>query len=154
QSEKERVEISGKINVSLEDEASGMNVFNIGNGQYTFTDDYGRFKIEVIEGDELVFSSIQYQQLSVIITKSVIEKKELNVDLATTHKVLDEVVVKPGLSGDARVDVQKLKTQVADLSIESASDAMYGYDYKFSADRYTTPENTAIDKGYLKNGIN
>lgn len=154
QVEKERIEISGKINVSLQDEAAGINVFNIGNGHYTFTDDYGRFKIGVQEGDELVFSSIQYQQFSVMITKSVIEKKELNVDLVTTTNVLDEVVVKPGLSGDARVDVRKLKTQVPNLSTESAMNAMYGYDYKFSADRYTTPENTAIDKGYLKNGIN
>lgn len=149
-----QTEISGKINVSLQDEASGINVFNIANRHYTFTDDYGRFKIAVSEGDELVFSSIQYQQFSVIITKSVIDKKELNVDLVTTTNVLDEVVVKPGLSGDARVDVKKIKTQVPDLSTESASDAMYGYDYEFSADRYTTPDNSAIDKGYLENGIN
>ncbi|HLS30139.1 MAG TPA: hypothetical protein VK021_04735 [Flavobacteriaceae bacterium] len=154
QTEKERIEIAGKINVSLEDEASGINVFNMTSGDYAFTDDYGRFKIEVSEGDELVFSSIQYQQFSVIITKSVIEKKELNVDLVTTTNVLDEVVVKPGLSGDVRVDVKKLKTQIPDLSTESAMDAMYGYDYEFSADRYTSPDNVAIDKGYLKNGIN
>lgn len=154
QVEKESIEISGKINVSLEEEASGINVFNIGNRHYTFTDDYGRFKITVREGDELVFSSIQYQQFSVIITPSVMKKKELNIDLATTANVLDEVVVRPGFSGDVRVDVKKIKTLSADLSSVDAREAMYGYDYEFSADRYTTPENRAIDKGYLENGIN
>lgn len=154
QVEKKGIEISGKINVSLEEEASGINVFNIGNRHYTFTDDYGRFKITVREGDELVFSSIQYQQFSVIITPSVIKRKELNVDLVTTTNVLDEVVVKPGLSGDVRVDVKKIKTVPANLSSVDGQEAMYGYDYEFSADRYTTPENRAIDKGYLENGIN
>jgi len=150
----ESVRISGKINVSLEDDVSGINIFNISNGQYTFTDDYGRYKITVKEGDELVFSSVQYQQFSVIITKSVIEKKELNVNLSTKTNVLDEIVVKPSLSGEASVDVMKLKTVKPNIPGLDANEIIYGYDYEFTSDRFTSPENDAIDKGYLKNGIN
>lgn len=154
QDEDKEIKISGKVNVSMEDEAGGINVFNISNRNYTFTDEYGRFKIRVKEGDELVFSSIQFQQFSVIITAGVIQKEELNVDLVTATNVLDEVVVKPGLSGDVRVDVKKVKTLSAELSGFDVQSAMYGEDYEFRPDRYTSPENTAIDKGYLQHGIN
>ena len=150
----ESIRISGKINVALEDDVSGINVFNISNGQYTFTDDYGRYKITVKEGDELVFSSVQYQQFSIIITKSVIEKKELNINLSTKANVLDEVIVKPSLSGEASVDVKKVETISPNLPWIDADDAIYGYDYEFTSDRFNSPENDAINKGYLKNGIN
>ncbi len=150
----ESVRISGKINVALEDDVSGINIFNISNGQYTFTDEYGRYKITVKEGDELVFSSVQYQQFTIIITKGVIEKRELNVNLSTKANVLDEVVVKPSLSGEASVDVKKVKTIEPNIPGIDVDEAIYGYDYEFTSDRFNSPDNDAIDKGYLKNGIN
>lgn len=154
QTEEKEVKISGKINVSVNEEAGGINVYNIKNGRYTFTDDYGKFSIHVKEGDELVFSSIQFQQFSVIITKSVIEKKELNIDVSTKSNVLDEVIVKPNLTGNVRVDLKKVKTQDINFYDPDLKEIIFGYNDRFPRDQYTTAENAAIDKGYLQNGIN
>lgn len=150
-----RVEIKGKVNVSIEEDASGINIYNTNTGRYTFTDDYGQFKINVKEGDELVFSSVQYQQFTLKIGASVIMDKKLSINLSTKTNLLDEVVIKRGLSGEIDVDVKKLKTQQVDLPTSlNANDLIYGYDYELAEDYLTTPENDAIDKGYLQNGIN
>lgn len=154
QTQEKEVKISGKLNVSINEEAGGINVYNISNGRYTYTDDYGKFSIHVKQGDELVFSSIQFQQFSVIITQSVIDKKELNIDVSTQSNVLDEVIVKPNLTGNVRVDLKKVQTRDINYSDPNLKEIIYGYNDRFSRDQFTSPENAAIDKGYLQNGIN
>lgn len=154
QVEEKSVKISGKVNVSINEEASGINVYNINNGLYTFTDEYGRFKITVKEDDELVFSSVQFQQFSVIITKSVIDKKELNIDVSAKANVLEEIVVKPNLTGDVRVDLKKVETQDMNYSGSDWREVIYGSEYDIRQDEYNTAENSAVDKGYLQHGIN
>lgn len=146
--------IKGKINVSLQEDASQINVFNLENGQYTYTNEYGEFQIDVKEGDELVFTAVQYQQFSVIISAATVSKGKLNINLNMKATQLEEVIVKSGLSGDIQVDIKKIDTQKANLSVVDVQEAIYGSDYEFSADQYTTPKNGAIDKGYLENGIN
>lgn len=150
----ERVQIQGKVNVDRDGDPEGINVFNLSSGEYTFTDEYGRFKIEVKEGDKLAFSSIQYQQFTVVITNSVINKERLDIDLQEGVTPLKEIEVKPDLSGDVRVDVKKLKTQKADFPTYNTKEVIQGYTYKFKPDRLNTVKNDAIDKGYLQNGLN
>lgn len=150
----DRVKIQGKVNVGRQDNPQGINVFNMTSKQYTYTDEYGRFSIPVKINDRLVFSSLQYQQFTVIVTKSVIERGKLTVNLNTGTIDLEEVVVSPDLTGDVSVDVNKLKTEdIAQISV-SNDELINGYYGKFTADRWSTVKNDAIDKGYLKNGIN
>lgn len=158
QTQSERIKISGKINVSLDGDASNINVFNMTSGEYTFSDKYGRFSISVKLDDELVFSGIQYQQFTLIITQGVLNNRALNINLTEGITRLDEVVVRPDLYGDVNVDIRKLKTERANLPSIIAEDAITGYDYRFAADRYSPVDNDAVgrgyNKGYLQNGIN
>ncbi len=154
QVEQGRMAIEGKVNVGRQDDPQGINVFNMTSKQYTYTDKYGRFSIPVKLNDQLVFSSLQYQQFTVIITQSVIDNKKLTVNLNTGTIKLEEVVVSPDLTGDVSVDVRHLKTEPTNQLDVSEQQLVNGYYGKFSADRLSTVKNDAIDKGYLKNGIN
>lgn len=160
QEDRETVEIAGKINVSAEGNPSKINVYNLTSKDYTSTDQYGKFRIEVAEEDELVFSSAEYQQFTVIITEGVIKEKVLTIDLKgedvkdESTIELDEVVVKPDLSGDVEIDVSTLKTNRNMPTEIDVDEAIYGYEYEFRNDRFSTVDHEAVDKGYLKDGIN
>lgn len=150
----EREKIPGKVNVRNDGDPGKINVFNLSSGQYTFTDEYGRFDISVKEGDELVFSGLLYEQFSVIVTESVMENEKLDITLNEGATQLDEVVVKPGLSGDVEVDVSRLGTDKTDYLDIDVEEVLYGFNYKPEPDQYSTAENSAINKQYLEHGIN
>lgn len=151
---KDRNLISGEVKVSRNNDASEINVFNLKTGQYTFTDEFGRFKIYAKKGDELVFSSILYQQFTVVVNESVLEKNELKISLREGATQLEEVIVTPGLSGYVQLDVEKLRTQKADISDLDVRMALYGEEYEFRPDRFSVPNHEVMDKGYLQDGIN
>ncbi len=147
-----RVAIQGKIKVDEGEQVSGINVFNVTSKQYTFTDSKGMFTIPVKKGDTLAFSSIRFQQFLVAITASVIKNKRLNIDLNTRLIQLDEVVVKPDLTGDLQIDAEKLSTNL-NLPHFNSDKIMRGL-YNYSSDLSEPPTNDALDLGYLQNGIN
>lgn len=154
QTEKDRILMSGKISVSEKNDPGEINIFNLTTGQYTFTDEYGNFKIYVKKDDELVFSSVFYQQFTVEVTDALLEEKELKINLREGATQLEEVVIRPELTGDISLDIKKLRTEKTPLDSIDIGEALYGYDIEFSADRFTTVDNDAIDKGYLQDGIN
>lgn len=148
-----RKNISGKITVNKTYPAAHINVFNLTSGEYTFTDKEGSFEIAVQKNDELVFSSIQYQQFSVIITKSVLKKEELRINLREGVTQLDEIVIKPKLTGDLTVDVKKLDFQKANYPNIDIEKLLHGYQTNFIPDRWSAAGQTTIDKKYLQNGL-
>lgn len=150
-----RTLIKGKINVSADASAEDINVYNSNTTKGTVTNEYGEFYISVDEGDQLVFSGIQYQDFNVIIDENVIKTGKLNITINESVTELDEVTVRPyDLSGNVEVDVTKIKTVDANFPQQSSIEMANTKDYEFRSDSHSKVENDAIDKSYLTNGLN
>ena len=150
-----RMLIKGKINVPIDDEASSIDVYNLSTTKGTITDNYGEFLIAVAEGDKLYFSGIQYQDFTVEITEDIMKSKKLNITINEAVTELEEVTVRPyGLSGNIEVDLQKIQTQDINTPNGGSLALVETYDYELRPDDKTKVHNDAIDKSYLKNGLN
>lgn len=115
------------------------NVINSTSGHATITDDNGEFMIEVMEGDQLVFTAINYQLEVVKITPEILANNRLVVEVDEKVQELDEVVVSP---------------ENQERFLEVKNEDFKQFDYEI--DRSTEVENIAnsqITRG-MKDGIN
>ena len=115
------------------------NVINSTSGQATITDDNGEFMIEVMEGDQLVFTAINYQLEVVKITPEILANNRLVVEVDEKVQELDEVVVSP---------------ENQERFLEVKNEDFKQFDYEI--DRSTEVENIAnsqITRG-MKDGLN
>jgi hypothetical protein len=87
--------------------------------------------------DELVFTSLQYQIRVVKITKEILQRGRLVIDVNEKVTELDEVVVTP-----------EQRQKFLDLRSEEFKQ----FDYE--RDRSTQVENTLLRQGQLYNGVN
>jgi len=71
------------------------NVINTNTQIATITDENGRFMIQVKEGDQLVFTAVNYQLEIIKITNEILAKNRLVVEVNEKITELDEVVVSP-----------------------------------------------------------
>jgi hypothetical protein len=71
------------------------NVINTNTQMATITDEDGRFMIQVKEGDQLVFTAVNYQLKILKITDEILAKNRLVVEVTEKVTELDEVVVSP-----------------------------------------------------------
>ena len=71
------------------------NVINTTTERATITNQRGEFAIRVKEGDELVFTSINYQIRIVTVTREILENNRLVVEVNEKVTELDEVTVSP-----------------------------------------------------------
>ena len=69
------------------------NVVNNTAQTNTITDSDGAFEIDVLLGDEIIFSSVQYRIRSVKITEEILSKNRLVVSVNENINELKEVVV-------------------------------------------------------------
>lgn len=113
------------------------NVVNTTTQKATISDDNGEFAVEVKMDDELVFTSLQYQIKVVKITKDILQRGRLVIDVTEKVTELDEVVVTPE---------QRQKF------LDARADEFRQYDYE--RDRSTRVENTIMREGQLYNGVN
>ena len=113
------------------------NVVNSTTQKATISDDNGEFAIEVMMNDELVFTSLQYQIRMVKITKEILQRGRLVIDVNEKVTELDEVVVTP-----------EQRQKFLDLR----SEEFKAFDYE--RDRSTRVENTLMRQGQLYNGVN
>jgi len=113
------------------------NVVNTTAQKATISDDNGEFAIEVKMDDELVFTSLQYQIRVVTITKEILQRGRLVIDVNEKVTELDEVVVTP-----------EQRQKFLDLR----SEEFKAFDYE--RDRSTRVENTLMRQGQLYNGLN
>ncbi|WBU90001.1 hypothetical protein [Cellulophaga omnivescoria] len=116
-----------------------LDVINVTAEDATETDEDGDFAIDVKIGDQLVFTSFNYQIKIVFITKDILKKNRLVVDVNEKVTELDEVVVSPE-------DQEKF----VELKNEEFKEVEY------EIDRTTTVTNIAqsqIERG-MENGIN
>ncbi|MFD0963421.1 carboxypeptidase-like regulatory domain-containing protein [Pseudofulvibacter geojedonensis] len=100
--------LNGEVSNSIDND--GIHVFNKTYQKYTITDENGLFKIPARVNDTLVFSAIQYKLTSVVITSENIKEK-LFVLLEEQINELDEVFIKPKLSGNLLSDTKSIKTK-------------------------------------------
>ncbi|WP_291869471.1 carboxypeptidase-like regulatory domain-containing protein [Maribacter sp.] len=71
------------------------NVINSTSERATITNDNGEFSILVKQGDELVFTAINYQLMVVTITAEILKKNRLVVEVKEKVTELEEVIVTP-----------------------------------------------------------
>ncbi|MEA1786696.1 hypothetical protein U1E44_11380 [Arenibacter sp. GZD96] len=103
------------------------NVINTTSERATITNEDGEFLIGVKLGDELVFTSVNYQLEVVKITEEILKKNRLVVEVNEKVTQLDEVVVSP-------------EDQARFLVLQNESFKQYDYEI----DRATEVENVAM----------
>jgi hypothetical protein len=112
------------------------NILNTNSKKATITNDNGEYAIEVKLGDELIFTSLQYEIRAVIISKEILQRNRLVVDVREKITVLDEVVVSP-TRPEAFLDLQEEEFKKVD----------------YLDDKSTRIENEILRKNELYNGV-
>jgi hypothetical protein len=112
------------------------NVINNTAQTSTITDSDGEFEIEVAEGDEVIFSSVQYQIRAIKITAEILSKNRLVVTVNENITALREVVV-------TTEDVEKF--------LDLKEEEFKGFDY--DQDKSTRVTNRLTDDRVLTQGI-
>ncbi len=103
------------------------NVINTNTQIATITDEDGRFMIQVKEGDQLVFTAVNYQLEVVKITNEILANKRLVVEVTEKVTELDEVVVSP---------------ENQEKFLEVKNEKFKGFEYEI--DRSTEVQNVAL----------
>tara|TARA_Y100000389_G_scaffold51244_1_gene46991 strand:- start:3666 stop:4397 length:732 start_codon:yes stop_codon:yes gene_type:complete len=112
------------------------NVVNNTSQTNTITDSEGEFEIEVAEGDNIIFSSVQYQIRAVKITSEILKKNRLVVTVNENINELKEVIV-------TTEDVEKF--------LDLKEEEFKGFDYDI--DKSSRLENKAVRDRVISNGI-
>ena len=112
------------------------NVVNNSAQTNTITDSEGEFEIEVAKGDEVIFSSVQYQIKAVTITEEILKKNRLVVSVNENINELREVVV---------------TTEDIDRFLDLKEEEFKGFDYE--RDKSTRVVNKLTDDRVLTQGI-
>ena len=131
-----RTWIKGKVlykNVNV----SSANVINNTSQQATTTNDDGEFEILVKLDDKLIFSSVQYQIRELNITKEILQRNRIVIDVNEKVNELEEVVVTP-----------ENQEKFLDLKEEEFK----RFDYTF--DKSSRVNNVINEQGKLVDGIN
>ena len=141
----ERTTVNGTIVVSTQDR-EGVTVYNTSSNKGTTTDQDGNFEIKVAVNDLVEFGALQFKDFSVIISKNVIDSKQLTVILVEEVNKLDEVVLLPfGLTGNLDADLENVRTYNVSLD-----DVYFGLDhisdFEFSPDYKTKADNLAFNE--------
>ena len=112
------------------------NVINNTSQNTTITDDQGEFQIYAREGDEIIFTSVQYIIRTVRVTDEIIKNKRLTVQINERIQELDEVVITPD-------NTEKF--------LDLKEEEFKGFDY--IADKSTRVQNNLTETRQLKNGV-
>lgn len=150
--ESQRIEIEGQIIVDYPD-IDGVTVFNTSSNKGTITNKKGKFKIKVMQNDQIVVSALQFKQFTIIISETIIEAKSMTVFLVENVNKLDEILILPyGLSGDLSTDVSNTKTINPNLDKEYFGLANVRK-YEFTDDYKSKIYNHEMDKNEFYNGV-
>lgn len=92
------VEITGVVEST--GDVENIHVINKTAQKFTITNTLGGFKIPVRLNDTLSFSSVQYQPKVIIISKEILDSKNVLVKLDEQINELDKITLTNGLTGD------------------------------------------------------
>ena len=132
----ERELIQGKViyrNINV----PAANVINNTSQTSTITNDQGEFEIFAKEGDEIIFSSVQYIIRTVRVNAEILKNKRIIVQINQRVRELDEVVITPD-------DTDKF--------LDLKEEQFKGFDYL--ADKSTKIENILTDNRQFVDGLN
>jgi len=102
-------------------QSKSINIINLTKGIGTINDQSGFFQIKATKGDTIVFSSIQHQQKTHVVTKKDLKQANLSIRLEIKVNELDEVRVSQyDLTGESKEDVKKIETYEDVLPLLSA----------------------------------
>jgi len=153
----ERILISGTIEVPLGDDPQGINIFNFNSSRFAVTDSLGQFNIAVTFNDSLRVSTLQFQEFTVIVDQGIIITRTLNIFVSEEVNRLPEVVVTPyDLSGNIKVDLNRLKTAKLPKNLTTENVRNMDFDPEIDSDFQFPAYNTALamSKTRLVNGLN
>ncbi|UZH55993.1 hypothetical protein JRG66_03725 [Salinimicrobium tongyeongense] len=106
----ERSLLKGRILIP-DAEISSINIINLTSKQGTTNKANGTFEIEVKTGDTLLFSSVQYEVLEMLITEELLKMAFLTVHLEEKIDELAEVNISNiSLSGNLATDLKDIPT--------------------------------------------
>ena len=128
--------IQGKV-IYRNIDVPAANVINNTAQSSTITNDQGEFEIYAKEGDEIIFSSVQYIIRTVRVNKEILENKRIIVQINQRVRELDEIVITPE-------DTQKF--------LDLKEEQFKGFDY--IADKSTKIQNVLTDNRQVVNGLN
>tara|TARA_B100001063_G_scaffold156436_1_gene145899 strand:- start:237 stop:968 length:732 start_codon:yes stop_codon:yes gene_type:complete len=128
--------IQGKV-IYRNIDVPAANVINNTDQNSTITNDQGEFEIYAKEGDEIIFSAVQYIIRTVRVNKQILLNKRLVVQINERVRELDEVVITPD-------DTQKF--------LDLKEEQFKGFDY--IADKSTKVQNILTDNRQVVNGLN
>ena len=131
-----RTWIKGKV-LYRDSNVISANVINNTSQEATITNEDGEFEIKVKLNDRLLFSSVQYQIRSLIISKEILQKSRIVIDVNEKVTELDEVVVGP---------------ENTEKFLDLKEEEFKKIDYNF--DKSTRIENQILQSGRFNNGIN
>ena len=104
----ENIQLTGTVSAPFLDEAS-IHIINSTQQTGTVNSKSGSFQILVKENDELLFSSIQYKNVTVHITSEMIVRGTLDITLVEDLNVLDEVnISNVALTGNLNTDIANI----------------------------------------------
>ena len=132
----ERELIQGKV-IYRNIDVPAANVINNTSQISTITNDQGEFEIFAKEGDEIIFSSVQYIIRTVKVNAEILKNKRIIVQINQRVRELDEVVITPD-------DTDKF----LDLKEEQFKGFVY------LADKSTKIENILTDNRQFVDGLN
>ena len=128
--------IQGKV-IYRNIDVPAANVINNTAQSSTITNDQGEFEIYAKEGDEIIFSSVQYIIRTVRVNKEILENKRIIVQINQRVRELDEIVVTPE-------NTQKF--------LDLKEEQFKGFDY--IADKSTKIQNVLTYNRQVVNGLN
>lgn len=147
-----RVEISGKVIVDAND-VEGLTINNLTSNRIAVTDMNGNFNVYVALNDKIKISALQLNTILVIITKEILDSKQLTVFLEEHVTALDEVVILPfNLTGDLEADLTKVRKFNPKFETIYFGENNID-DYQYTDAQYQQVENTVLRQGRFYNGV-
>lgn len=137
-----RIDVQGEIVVPPGFEAEGITIYNQNANRGAVSGEGGAFQLPVKEGDSLLFSAIQFQQLLVVVDREVAQSGKLVVQISEGLNELPEIIIRPhNLSGVISEDVKK-------IDVVEVNSSAINYDavknLNFAPDSQTVPANAAL----------
>jgi hypothetical protein len=147
--------LKGTVFAPFLEEAS-IHIINSTQKTGTLNSDSGSFQILVRENDELLFSSIQYKNVTIRISSEIIEKRTLSIFLEEDLNVLDEVnISNVALSGNLNADIAQIpivRNMPVNLNFGDIKNMRFEADIN---DPTEAPRNLAFENNtIIKPGVN
>ncbi len=154
-SQQENILLKGSIKAAFLESAS-VHIINATQKTGTVNSDSGNFQILVQAGDTLLFSSIQYQKLEVIISDKIIWEGNLIIELKEDINQLAEVNISNiQLTGNINTDLNNIEV-VTDLPLDLRFGAVKHIVFESDVnDPLEAPRNIAFESNQvLQPGVN